>query len=320
MGEWDSGLLTFLKKIYEICDEKSVAVASDGLPSGIRGLLELATAVAKRETGREAGEDDLLTRVGNTTLEMKTSAGEMVGFLGEAFLSFLRLLTGKARFRRSDFWLLVQEAGAQALPIVLLINFLLGIIMAFVGSVQLKQFGAEIFVANLVAIAMVREMGPMMTAIIMAGRSGASFAAQLGTMTVNEEVDALKTSGFNPIDYLVLPRLLALAVMMPLLTLFADFIGMAGGLAVGVGMLDLSFIQYIEQTRTALSPKHFGLGLIKASIYGILVAIAGCMHGIQSGRNASAVGQATTSAVVYGIVFIIVSCAITTIIYSILGL
>jgi len=287
----------------------------------VQTLLHLATAVPEQKhTGRDDFDDSLLSRVGSISIGVTATAGEFFEFIGEAFLSFLRLLRGKARFRRVDLWLLLQETGAHALPIVTLINFLIGVILGFVGAIQLSQFGAQIYVANLVGIAMTREMAPMMTAIILAGRSGASFAAQLGTMTVNEEVDALKTMGFSPMDFLVLPRMLALGLMVPLLVLYADFLGILGGAVVGISMLDLSFTQYMEQTRLALTPMHFALGLIKGSIYGILVAIAGCYQGIKCGRSASAVGAATTAAVVNGIIYIVVASAITTIIYSMLGL
>jgi phospholipid/cholesterol/gamma-HCH transport system permease protein len=216
-------------------------------------------------------------------------------------------------------WQLIEEAGAQALPIVTLINFLVGIILAFVGAIQLQAFGAEIYVADLVAIAIVREMGPMMTAIIVAGRSGAAYAAHIGTMVVNEEVDALKTMGISPIDFLVTPRIFALSLMMPLLALYADFIGILGGALVGQSILNLPFRLYYTQTIAALNPTHFLLGLIKAGIYGSLVAIAGCLTGIHSGRSAAAVGASTTRAVVNSIVLIIVASAVTTIIYSLFG-
>jgi phospholipid/cholesterol/gamma-HCH transport system permease protein len=320
LGNWDNSLLIFLKNVYELCHQYGIEMDTEALPRGVRGLLKLATAVPVRDTGQDPMEASLLSRIGDVSIRLTKSGTETVGFIGEAFLSFLNFLRGKARFRRSDLKFLIQEAGVQALPIVTLINFLVGVILAFVGSVQLQQFGAGIFVANLVGIAMVREMGPMMTAIIVAGRSGASYAAQLGTMMVNEEIDAYKTLGFSAMDFLVLPRMLALSLMMPLLALYADFLGILGGATVGITMMDISFTQYFEQTRTALAPKHFFLGLIKAYIYGGLVALSGCMRGMQSGRSASAVGAATTSAVVTGIVLIIVACAVTTVIYSILGI
>jgi phospholipid/cholesterol/gamma-HCH transport system permease protein len=216
----------------------------------------------------------------------------------------------------------LQECGVDALPIVSLINILVGLILAFVGAVQLLQFGAQIFVADLVGIAITREMAAIMTGIIMAGRTGAAFAARLGTMTVNEEVDALKTMAISPIDFLVLPRMLALAIMMPLLCLYADFLGIVGGLIVGVGMLDITFTQYVLQTQNAIGLNNFFLGIFKGFVFGILVAmvaISGCLRGMQCGRSASAVGAATTSAVVTAIVLIIVTDAIFAVISNVLG-
>jgi len=183
----------------------------------------------------------------------KKSAHPELGFS----LAFLKLLRGKARFRRSDFIMTIQECGVQALPIVSLISLLVGLILAFVGAVQLMMFGAQIYVASLVGIAMVRVMGAIMTGIIMAGRTGAAFAAQLGTMQVNEEIDALTTLGVSPMEFLVLPRMLALGLMMPLLCLYADLMGILGGLIVGVGMLDLSVVEYINQTRASVSLNDF---------------------------------------------------------------
>jgi phospholipid/cholesterol/gamma-HCH transport system permease protein len=167
---------------------------------------------------------------------------------------------------------------------------------------------------------MAREMGAMMTGIIMAGRTGAAFAAQLGTMQVNEEVDALTTMGISPMEFLVLPRMLALVLMMPLLCLYADLMGILGGAIVGVGMLDITITQYYEETRAALSLTDFSVGLVKGAVFGVLVAISGCLRGMQCGRSASAVGDAATSAVVTGIVFIIVSDSILTVIYNALGI
>jgi len=199
------------------------------------------------------------------------------------------------------------------------VSFLVGLILAFIGAIQLQQFGAQIFVADLVGLGMAREMGAMMTAIIMAGRTGASFAAQLGTMTANEEVDALKTMGISPIEFLVLPRLLALTLMMPLLSLYSNLMGIVGGAVVGVGMLDLGVVSYFDETRNALSLSDFGAGLIKAVVYGSLVAFSGCLRGMQCGRSASAVGAATTSAVVTSIVLIVIASGIINVIDHIIG-
>jgi phospholipid/cholesterol/gamma-HCH transport system permease protein len=235
-------------------------------------------------------------------------------------LSFGRLLGGRARFRRGDLFLVMQEVGAQALPIISLISFLVGVILAFMGAIQLTQFGAQIYVANLVGIGMAREMAAMMVGIVLAGRTGAAFAAQLGTMQVNEEIDALRTLGFSPMDFLVLPRMLALILMTPLLCLYADLMGIAGGALIGVTMLDLPPITYLQQTQGAIRLTDFTGGLIKSAVYGVMVAIVGCLRGLQCGRSSAAVGVATTSAVVTSIVFIVVSMAILTVVYNVLGI
>jgi phospholipid/cholesterol/gamma-HCH transport system permease protein len=318
---WDSGLLTFLRVILERCRQDKVRVDTGGLPEGARRLLALAAAVPERAGARkEAARLSLLEQVGTSAVEFYDAAGEMLAFIGAAFVALLRLLIGKAQFRRADLLLVIQQAGYEALPIVSLISLLVGLIIAFVGAVQLRLFGAEIYVANLVGIAMVRVMGAVMTGIIMAGRTGASFAAELGTMQVNEEIDALETLGISPMEFLVLPRMLALVCMMPLLVLYADFVGILGGLIVGVGILDLTVLQYYTQTVGAVHLKEVWIGLVHAAVFGVLVALAGCMRGIQSGRSAAAVGAATTSAVVTSIVSIVVATAIITVLCDVLGL
>jgi len=316
---WDSLLLIFLKRLQAVCAERRIAVDAQGLPEGVRRLLQLSTAVPERQGSRRVdAEVPWLQRLGTRAHALAADGQALLAFIGEAALSFGRLLRGDARFRRADFLLILQQCGAQALPIVSLISFLVGMILAYVGAVQLKQFGAQIFVANLVGLGMAREMGAMMTAIIMAGRTGAAFAAQLGTMTVGEEIDALRTSGFSPMDFLVLPRMLALALMVPLLCLYADLLGILGGAFVAVSSFDLGFIQYYDQTVAALTLQQFALGLFKAAAFGVLVALAGCLRGMQCGRSAAAVGDAATSAVVTGIVWIIVVDATLTVLYDIL--
>jgi phospholipid/cholesterol/gamma-HCH transport system permease protein len=321
LEDWDSGLLTFLLHVIAVAGRHGVAVDREGLPEGVRRLLALATAVPeRRDTGGVARRASVLARIGAATLESARGATTMLAFLGEVSLGLGRLVVGRARYRRSDLLLILQEVGAQALPIVSLISFLVGVILAYVGAVQLRQFGAQIYVADLVGIGMTREMGAMMAAVIMAGRTGAAFAAQLGTMQVNEEIDALTTLGISPIEFLVLPRMLALAIMMPLLCLYADLLGLLGGMAVGVGMLDLGVVEYYVRTTEAISIADCVAGLIKASTFGVLVAVAGCLRGIQCGRSSAAVGAATTSAVVTGIVLIIVFDALTTVIFDLIGL
>ena len=320
LTKWDSALLTFLIKIIDQGFRNQITTDREGLPKGVRRLLELASAVPEKKTYKETIREPFLSRIGASAIHFKRSVDEVLAFIGDIFLAFIRLLQGKARFRRSDLSLIIQDCGAQALPIVSLISFLVGLILAFVGAVQLKMFGAQIYVADLVGIAMVREMGAMMTGIIMAGRTGAAFAAQLGTMQVNEEIDALTTMGISPMEFLVLPRMLALVLMMPLLCLYADLVGILGGVVVGIGMLDLSFTQYFHQTQAALDLTNFALGIFKGTFYGILIALFGCLRGMQCGRSASAVGIAATSAVVTAIVAIIVSDGIFAVICDVLSI
>jgi phospholipid/cholesterol/gamma-HCH transport system permease protein len=234
-------------------------------------------------------------------------------------LALARLARGRARMRRMDLALVVQQVGADALPIVALIGVLVGMILAFIGGVQLSLFGAEIYVANLVALGMAREMGAMMAAIIMAGRTGAAFAAELGTMQVNEEIDALRTLGISPMEFLVLPRLLGLAMMMPLLAVYADLFGILGGGIVGVGLFGISPEIYWQQSLQFVTLGDFSGGLFKALVFGIVVAVAGCMRGLRSGRDAAAVGASTTAAVVSGIVGVIVGDSILNLVYHALG-
>jgi phospholipid/cholesterol/gamma-HCH transport system permease protein len=318
---WDSALLVFLSKLVARNEESRIETDRSGIPEGAKRLLALAGAVPERkDTGRPPERASVLASIGRGTQEGLEGGREMLAFLGEACLSCLKLFRGALPFRRADFGLIVQECGALALPIVTLISFLVGVILAYVGAVQLRQFGAQIYVADLVGIGMAREMGAMMAAIIMAGRTGAAFAAQLGTMQVNEEIDALSTLGISSMDFLVLPRMLALALMMPLLCLYADLMGILGGAAVGLAMLDLGAAEYYLRTSEAIGLDDVGAGLIKSSVFGVLVAVAGCLRGIQCGRSSAAVGAATTSAVVTGIVFIIVSDAILTVVFDLIGL
>ncbi len=317
---WDSTLLPFLLKCLALCGERQLDCDLLSLPQGVQRLLRLATAVPERSGARrDSVVEPFFARIGKRVQGHLAASKDLVTFLGQVTLAFLRLLQGRARLRRADFLLVLQECGAQALPIVSLISFLVGLILAFVGAVQLRQFGAQMYVADLVGIAMAREMGAMMTGIVMAGRTGAAFAAQLGTMMVNEEIDALSTTGLPPMEFLVLPRMVALMLMVPLLCLYADLLGIVGGMLIGVGMLDLGVVQYFNETQRALTLTTFTLGFIKAAVFGAVVALEGCLRGMQSGRSAAAVGEAATSAVVTGIVWIIVTDAILTIVYEVLG-
>ena len=318
---WDSGLLTFLVNLGKFCSQQKISLNSDGLPQGAKRLLELASAVPEKKDARLAeGEVSFLTSLGDQTASFFRSIGEMLEFIGDAVIAVQRLLRGKAQYRRSDLGLIMQACSAQALPIVSLICFLVGLILAFIGAIQLKLFGAQIYVADLVGIAMVRLMAALMTGIVMSGRTGGAFAAQLGTMQVNQEIDALKTLGISPMEFLVLPRMLALALMMPLLCLYANVMGILGGMVVGVGMLNISFLQYYNETAAAVNLWNLGIGLFSGCVFGVIVALAGCMRGMQCGRSASAVGDAATSAVVTAIVGIILSTAVITVLCNVLGI
>jgi len=316
---WDSRLLVAITKVIDALEREDARLDLDGLPDGVKALIRLSRAVPPRAAARQNAEDQgLLTTIGQSASDLFHYLSNANVFLGESLQAFGRFFRGKARYMRSDVVEFIEATGPQALPIVGIINVLLGVILGFMGAVQLTQFGAEIYVANLVALGQTREIAPMMTGIIMAGRTGAAYAAQLGTMQVNEEIDALKTFGFSPMDFLVLPRMLALAIMFPVLVLYADALGIFGGYLVGVGMLGLGTTEYIEQTRQAIDMGDILLGVVKGSVFGILVAITGCMHGMQSGRSASAVGDAATNAVVSGIIAIIVMTAVFAVLTNVL--
>ena len=316
---WDTVLLAFVSDLVTRCRAARVEVDRTDLPSGVRRLLELAEGVPERtaETARPRG--GWLARIGRWTYRWEDGRLEFLTFLGQVTLAAGRLLTFRARFRRSDLAFHLQAAGAEALPIITLISLIVGLILAFVGALQLQQFGADIFVANLVGIAMLREMGAMMTGIIMAGRTGAAFASELGTMKVTEEIDALVTFGIPPIEFLVLPRMIALCLMMPLLCMYANLLGILGGAIVG-SLMGLSSELYWQQTLSALSLADLLVGLFKAAVYGVLVAVSGCLRGMQASGSASAVGAATTSAVVTSIVAIIVADGLFAVVCNALGI
>lgn len=313
---WDSQLLLALKRWGTQAGEAGVALDVSEMPDGALRLLRLAEAVPERAGTRRAdARRSWLERLGEGALEVHGGLGAGMTFLGELVLALGRFVCGWARYRRTDFAAIVYECGPRALGIVGTISLLVGAILAFVGAVQLRMFGAEIYVANLVGLGMVMEMGALMTGIILAGRTGASFAAQLGTMQVNEEIDALETLGIPPMEYLVLPRVLALAVMTPLLVLYANAIGILGGALVGVGVLGLSPSLYFTQTFELMTLWLCAQGLIKGSTFGILVALCGCYRGMRCGRSASAVGETTTGAVVSSIVAIVLADAVWTFIF-----
>jgi len=321
LEHWDSGVLAFLTKVDDLAKERGVKVDRTALPEGPQRLLTLAGTVSEKQGAKPpARPASRIARLGAGAIAAWEQTLNALAFLGDVTMSLGRLVTGRARFRWRDFAVVVQECGAQALPIVTLINFLVGMIIAFVGAVQLKKFGASIYIADLVAIATARELGALMTAVIMAGRTGSGFAAELGTMQVNQEIEALETMGLAPMDFLVLPRILALVLMMPLLSIYAVVIGMLGGAFVAVGMLDLTPTQFWLEAKHSIDLTDLGLGISKSVVFGIIIAIAGCMQGMHAGRNAAAVGQAATSAVVLSIVWIVVADGLFAVLCNVLGI
>jgi phospholipid/cholesterol/gamma-HCH transport system permease protein len=319
LGEWDSALVAWCLGAVRAARAAGVPVQDAGLPEGARRLLALALAAEARGEDRGAKRGPgALARLGLLARGAWAEAGATLLFLGELTLSFGRLAVGRARFRPSDFVETLRETGADALPVVSLIAFLVGAILAFVGAIQLRAFGAQLFVADLVGVAMARDMGAIMTAIIVAGRTGAAFAARIGTMQGAEEIDALRVMTLDPMDYLVLPRVVALVLMMPLLVIYANLMGILGGAMVGANLPDVSFTQYLARTTEAVRLTDFAGGVFKGTIYAALVAMAGCMRGMQCGRSAAAVGTATTSAVVTGIVYVIAAAATLTMVFHVL--
>ncbi len=321
LGRWDSLLVTDIIQVIDCASRNGIPVDKTTLPGAIQGLLALAYAVPERVDALRVQQhtswsQSVVIGINNAIQHAK----EMLIFVGDMLISSLATLRGQAHFRRVDLWLYIEECGPSALPIVTLISLMVGLILAFVGAVQLALFGAQIYIADLVSLGMTREMGGLMTAIIMSGRTGAAYAAQLGTMHVNNEIDALKTMNLDPMTFLVLPRMLALIFIMPLLCLYADLMGIIGGGAVTVNVFDVSLTEYLDRTADAVKMHDFIIGFVKSSVFGILIALSGCMRGMQCGRSASAVGDAATSAVVTAIVFIVVSDSVMTIICNRLGI
>jgi phospholipid/cholesterol/gamma-HCH transport system permease protein len=320
LGKWDTGLMVFLIGCMEYAEKKNILLDESTFPDGVCKLLELSRAVPEKESTSKSVPYGFLNNIGRNTREILEGIRHFLSFTGEVALGIGRVLTGKKIFRGVDFLNILYQCSVSALPIVGLISLLSGLTMAFVGAVQLQKFGAEIFVADLVGLAMVREMGALMAAIVMTGRTGASFAAQLGNMRVSEEIDAYKTMGIRPVEFLVVPRLLALILVMPMLCMYANLIGIIGGYLVGVLMLDMSTHQYLTQTINAMSLKDLFSGEMKSFFFGMVVAVSGCFYGINCGQSSVAVGQSVTRSVVTGITFIIVVDAIFAVVFHILGI
>jgi phospholipid/cholesterol/gamma-HCH transport system permease protein len=319
LGEWDSTLLIALGMLAQACNARGITMATDGLPRGVQSLLELARGGVSGTSRPSAPRHKFVARVGVETASLWSTFSAMLAFLGETLVAFARFVRGRAQVRRVDTVQLMRECGANALPIVALVSVLVGVIFAFIGVVQLRQFGVDMYVADLVGIIMIRVMGAVMAGIVLAGRTGSAFAAQIGSMQANDEIDALKVLGISPVEFLVVPRVLALTAMMPILFVFAGVLGVCGGMVVGVHALHLNIIEYINRTSAAVSVADVMVGLLQSIVFGFLVAMMGCYSGLRCARKASAVGDAATSAVVLGIVSIIVATSIITVVFNMLG-
>ncbi|WP_298068163.1 ABC transporter permease [uncultured Mailhella sp.] len=320
LDAWDPLLLARLLSVAREAEARGLSVDASGLPHGMGRVLDMALAVPPQNAGGRAEEPGFLETVGEKALAWPKIASAVLDFLGAITQSLARLLAGRASVSSRDVWAVFRECGVDALPIVTLTSLLLGLILAFVSSMQLKLFGAEVYVASLVSVSMVRVMGPVLTGIVLAGRTGASFAAVIGSMQVNEEVDALQSFGIRPVDFLVLPRVLGMVLMTPLLTVYADVAGISGGFLVGALMLDIAPAVYIENALSFLSLSYLWIGLFHALVFGFIISFAGCYEGMNCERNAAAVGRAATAAVVNSIVGIIVATSIITVILTEIGL
>ncbi len=310
LGAWDSSLLIFLLQCQDFCAKYTLEFDTSALPEQVPRLLALASAVPKRVQADAPPKGSFIARVGLAALNGWDGVLSAIRFSGEIALAVAGLLTRRVHMRWREFWVVVQTNSSGAMPIVTLIALLVGVIIAFLGVVVLKRFGAGYYVSYLVGFGMLREMAALMTGIIIAGRTGAAFAAELGSMKITEEIDAYVTFGVSPIEHLVLPRVLGLFVMMPLLTIYADFIGISGGMLVSATLLDLSFKQFLSGLLSAVTLSDALFGVFKGTIYGLIVGVAGCMKGLQGGSDAGSVGRAATSAVVLGITLIILANAV----------
>lgn len=312
--KWDSSLLLLIFQIIGMAKTKGIEYNISELPENLQTLENLAFAVNRKPAHGDDEKMSVLEKIGKRTIELFEKSSNVLSFINGVLKSTGRFFIGKSVTRGCDFLASLQECGPKALAIVMLISFLVGLILAFVGAVQLKEFGAQIYVASLVTIGMCRIMGAIMVGIIMAGRTGSAYAATIGTMQVNEELDALNTMGLSITDFLVLPRVFALVLAMPILTMVADFSGILGGASVGVFMLDIPYQEYLNYSIRAFKLNNFLVGIFHGICFGVIIAICGCYQGVMCGRNADSVGLATTRSVVSAIVAMIVATGIITVI------
>jgi len=321
VSQWNSALLTSILALQKCCQNYHVLLNTAQLPPEMIRLIDLSTKVPRHDVDDHIPKNtSFLYNVGTNVISAVHNLGDVLAFLTNSSLAFFSVLRGKAVYRSSDTWLVMQQTGAEAMPIVSLLNFLVGAILGYIGAMQLEKFGAEIFIGDMVGVAMTREIAALITAIIMAGRSGAAFAAQLGTMKVNEEIDALRSMGISPMEFLVLPRMIGMMLMMPLLAVYANFMGIFGGALVAYSMLNISLEQYLGVVIKSVGLNDVAAGLFMSVVFGVIVAVVGCQKGLSCGKSAEAVGKSTTSAVVTSTVIIFICAAVLTVIYGALGI
>jgi len=315
---WDSSLVLF---VSEVCNRARLNGTWCDLKPLPPALVDLVHQLEDKTTYPipSTRYSHFFSIIGIRTLDIWEKTRELSNFVGECVLSASRMVSHPHKFRWRDCFSEMQQCGAMALPIVGLIAFLVGVTLAYTGAIILRQFGGDIWVADLVGLSMTREMGAMMAGIVLAGRTGAAFAAEIGNMRANEEVDALVTLGIHPIDFLVLPRIVALGVMMPLLAVYSNALGIIGGMAIAWGLLDIPPPAYWVEMLSIVDLSDLLTGVIKATTFGVIIGLSGCLRGLQADRSASGVGQAATSAVVTAILLIIVADSLYAVVFNILG-
>jgi len=317
--KWDTSLLLFFFGVQQWCRASGAYCEIDGLPEKIRTLL--GQLAASHETSVPFNRaDSFVTTVGRATQDVLGKVRQILQFVGECVLAAQQLARHPRKFRWRDCVEEMQQCGAMALPIVSLVSLLVGVTLAYTGAIVLRQYGGDIYIADLIGLSMVREMGAVMTAVVLAGRTGAAFAATLGNMKANEEIDALETLGIRPVQFLVLPRLLALGVMMPLLALYANAIGILGGIIVAFGLLGIPPTAFWVEMLTIVDLSDIASGVIKAIAFGFIIGLAGCLRGLQADRSAAGVGRAATSAVVTALLLLIIADAIFAVLFNALGI
>jgi phospholipid/cholesterol/gamma-HCH transport system permease protein len=317
---WDGGLAAALRDQLAPLARRGLALHLGSLPEGVRSVLEIALPAPGAAPVPAPPAPRGLGLVGEWVLAAAADARTTVAFVGEVLLALLRLLRGRSGLRGSELLRQIDQTGPLSIPIVSLTCFLVGLLLAYMGGAQLGKFGAEAYIADIVTVGMVREMGALMTGVILSGRIGAAYAAQLATMKAGEEIDALRALGVDPIDHLVLPRLLALVLVAPLLMAYASLVGVLAGLPAATLVYAVPASEYLHKCATALSWNHLWVGAFKCTLYAALVALAGCREGLHAGRNAQAVGEATTTAVVKALVWIVTAACVTTVLFQRLGL